>query len=271
MAPKSSKPALPDVSAPLPDLNGADDDESRRSLWSSMSYWITEMLSRNSVAFASETKDASGQPKPFSLAQCCNWSNIRTRLLLMCVLDVFGSLYGLASANRVRLISPLLNLTGLCFMWLLVVGMCITALGIVGILQSNPRFLRIFFVWSVCSLVINFVLSSIDLTTIDKQCDFIWTNFDHSAYMEKDRALFAKQCQSYAFVFFSVVMVGIAFARLYYVYLIRAFYISISPDHEGYTRGGGGGSYAPVHSGMGGRAGYTAAGPAVNHASDDEP
>ena len=65
----------------------------------------------------------------------------------------------------------------------------------------------------------------LSLCVADKQCDFIWNNFDHSAYLEKDRALFSRQCESYAFVFFSVVMVGIAFARLYYVYLIRGFYI----------------------------------------------
>lgn len=65
----------------------------------------------------------------------------------------------------------------------------------------------------------------VPLLSLDKQCDFIWNNFDHSAYLEKDRALFSRQCESYAFVFFSVVMVGIAFARLYYVYLIRGFYI----------------------------------------------
>jgi len=65
----------------------------------------------------------------------------------------------------------------------------------------------------------------VSLSVADKQCDFIWNNFDHSAYLEKDRALFSRQCESYAFVFFSVVMVGIAFARLYYVYLIRGFYI----------------------------------------------
>lgn len=128
----SSRAPLADVSAPLPDLNG--DSAAPRSLLSSASFWLGELLSRHSTAFSSDV-NADGSTKPFSVAQCCNWGNIRTRLLLMCALDVFGSLYGLASANRVRLISPLLNFTGLVFMWMLVIGMAITAMGIVGILQ----------------------------------------------------------------------------------------------------------------------------------------
>jgi hypothetical protein len=71
--------------------------------------------------------------------------------------------------------------------------------------------------------------------------------------LEKDRLLFARQCESYAFVFFSVVMVGVAFARLYYVWLIRELYIALTPeeDHRG-ARSGGGYGYAPVERNAGG-------------------
>ena len=93
-------------------------------------------------------------------------------------------------------------MTGLLFTWILFIGMCITCLGIVGMFQQNANYIRIFFYWSICALILNFILSAIDLNSIDQQCDFIWNNFDHSAYAEKDHALFAKQCASYAFVFF---------------------------------------------------------------------
>jgi hypothetical protein len=212
---KSSKPPLPPIDAPLPisddnAVNASDDG----SLWSSFQSWIRDLLRRDSETFSQE--QTNNPHKPFTLRQCCNWGNIRTKLLLMAILDLLGSMYGLASANRVRLISPLLNLTGLLFTWILFIGMCITCLGIVGMFQQNANYIRIFFYWSICALILNFILSAIDLNSIDQQCDFIWNNFDHSAYAEKDHALFAKQCASYAFVFFRSVHEN---ARLWLVQL----------------------------------------------------
>lgn len=272
---KGSRAALPPIDAPLPPVddgsavNSSDTDDG--SLWSSFQAWIKDLLRRDSETFAQQD-DTTSPHEPFTLRQCCNWGNIRTKLFLMAMLDLLASMYGLASANRVRLISPLLNITGLMFTWVLFIGMCITCLGIVGMFQQDSRYIRIFFYWSICALVLNFALSAIDLNSIDQQCDFIWNNFDHSAYAEKDRALFAKQCASYAYCFFSVVMVAMAFARLYYTYLIRRFYISITPEHEGYaaTRGGTGAGgrtygYAPVHS-SGGPGAYSSH---SSHAHDD--
>lgn len=42
-------------------------------------------------------------------------------------------------------------------------------------MQANSRYIRIFFVWSVISLVLNFGLSSIDLTTIGQSAAAITT------------------------------------------------------------------------------------------------
>lgn len=63
-------------------------------------------------------------------------------------------------------------------------------------------------------------------------------------------------------------MVGLAFARLYYVWQIRNFYISITPEHEQYGKAQAGFGYQPVHSG-GGTA-YKNGGYAVNHYEEDE-
>jgi len=237
---------LPPVDAPLPDLNKENEPFYQR-WWQRLKDALNEALNRSAQDFDEErdTQRYAGSgsvigARRWTVRGCCNWNNLRTRLLLMCALDLFGSLYGLASANRVRLISPLLNLTGLLFSTMLLIGMGITLLGIVGILRHNSEYLRVFFYWSIFSLVLNFLLSCIDLTTIDKQCQFIWDHFDHSAYRESDHGLFLRQCESYAFVFFSVVMVALAFARLYYIYLIRAMYVSITPDHDAYDSGRGG-------------------------------
>ena len=164
------RPPLPPIDAPLPETHDevhTEDDEfdnENQSTFAAFKNWLKGLLKRDSPTF--QPDDGDSLHKPFSLRQCCNWGNIRTRLLLLTVLDLLASMYGLASANRVRLISPILNMTGLMVMWILMIGMMITCLGIVGILQQRSSFIRIFFYWSLCSLVLNFGLSCVDLQTI---------------------------------------------------------------------------------------------------------
>lgn len=69
----------------------------------------------------------------------------------------------------------------------------------------------------------------------DSECLYIWDNFDHSAYGDQ-KALFLSQCNSYAFVFFCVVMAAMALCRMYYIWLIRSFYQSIDPVHRNNQR-----------------------------------
>ena len=66
-------------------------------------------------------------------------------------------------------------------------------------------------------------------------------------------------------------MVGIAFARLYYVWIIRKFYRSLEDGEESYgsARGRTYG-YAPVHSSSGGAA-YSSHTSHAHEDSDDYP
>ncbi len=63
----------------------------------------------------------------------------QTRLLAMCILDVMGGLYALASANRLHLISTALKVTGYIFIFLVIVGFGVTALGAYGVVQVSAE------------------------------------------------------------------------------------------------------------------------------------
>jgi hypothetical protein len=85
-------------------------------------------------AVSSLMKNVRGQSES-STGGCLQ--STQTRLLAMCILDVMGGLYALASANRLHLISTALKVTGYIFIFLVIVGFGVTALGAYGVVQVS--------------------------------------------------------------------------------------------------------------------------------------
>jgi hypothetical protein len=169
------------------------------------------------------------------LTKCCFCVNLRVATLILAILGTTSHLYNAVISVTIPTVTPDADTIMTFFSTFSYIGAFASMAGFLGVLQRNPRLVKIFSAYAFAELALSFffaiLLSFVAFMVRRDVCSEILTMPDLELDLDMSSCL-----ESYDIVVAAtIVAIGIGlFVRLHFAMAIRAYYVTLRDSHAQY-------------------------------------